>query len=68
MIRNSGFTALESNTKGFVITRMASPESTIGTGVGSKAVEGMMVYDTDQYCLKIYDGTQWSCFNTQTCP
>lgn len=64
MLRKSAYTVLESNTKGFVITRMADPENTIGTN----AVEGMMVYDTDDECLKIYDGTTWSCFTTQTCP
>ena len=64
MIRKSAHTVLESNTKGFVITRMASPETTIG----SDAEEGMMVYDTDDNCLKIYDGAAWSCFVNPSCP
>lgn len=63
MIRKSAHTVLESNTKGFVITRMASPETSV-----TNPQEGMMVYDTDDLCLKIYDGTAWSCFSTPACP
>ena len=62
MVRIGAFTALESNTKGFVITRIA------GTSGILKPVEGMMVYDTVAGCLKIYDGLIWSCFLTPACP
>ena len=62
MVRTGAFTALESNTKGFVITRVA------GTSGILKPVEGMMVYDTVAGCLKIYDGSIWSCFLTPACP
>lgn len=64
MIRKSAFTVLESNSKGFVITRLATSE--INSIVSPQ--EGMMVYDTTAKCLKLYDGTAWSCFNTPTCP
>jgi len=64
MIRKSAHTALESNTKGFVITRMTTAEV---TAIVSPQ-EGMMVYDTTAKCLKLYDGTAWSCFVTPTCP
>lgn len=71
MLRNSAYTALESKTKGFVITRNSSPETTI-----SIPVVGMMVFDTDENagagCLKIYTGSAasegWKCFSTQGCP
>ena len=70
MVRNSAYTALESKTKGFVVTRNANPETTI-----ANPVIGMMVFDTDadsgKGCLKINtDGTStgWKCFNVQTCP
>ena len=63
MERKSAFTALESNTKGFVITRMTTAEINALTGQS-----GMMVYDTDLKCLKLFNGTAWSCFNTPTCP
>ena len=71
MVRNSAYTALESKTKGFVITRNGSPETTI-----TIPVVGMMVFDTDENagagCMKIYTGSGtgegWKCFTTQTCP
>lgn len=70
MLRNSAYTALEGKTKGFVVTRNSSPETTI-----TSPVVGMMVFDTDEGatgCLKIYTGSGagegWKCFNTQTCP
>jgi len=58
---NNAFIALESNDKGLVITRIPNPEESIAI-----PVNGMIVFDTDDLCLKIYDGTQWSCIN-QTC-
>jgi len=71
MLRNSAYTALESKTKGFVITRNANPEGTL-----TAPVVGMMVFDTDadagKGCLKIYTGSGagegWKCFSNQTCP
>lgn len=47
---------LESKTKGFVITRMASPETSI-----TDPKEGMIVWDTNDNCLKLYNGTAWIC-------
>ncbi|SEG27975.1 hypothetical protein SAMN05421847_1877 [Halpernia humi] len=64
MIRKSAFTVLESNTKGFVITRLTTAQ--VNALVSPQ--EGMMVYDTTAKCLKLYNGTAWSCFNTPTCP
>ena len=63
MVRKSAFTVLESNTKGFVITRA----TTIQVNAIVSPQEGMMVYDTDLQCLKLYDGSTWSCFNTPSC-
>jgi len=64
MVRKSAHTVLESNTKGFVVTRLTTAQ--INALVSPQ--EGMMVYDTDAKCLKLYDGTAWSCFNTPACP
>lgn len=64
MVRKGAHTALESNTKGFVITRMNTAEITAITA----PQEGMMVYDSDLNCLKLYDGTAWSCFSKPACP
>ena len=81
MVRQSGWTALEASTKGFVINRM--PVSTSGGNAGepvdgtgttpviTSPIAGMMFYDTTNDCLKInVDGTRsgWKCFNNQSCP
>lgn len=52
--RKNGYLVLESKTKGFVIPIMASPETTI-----IPAVEGMIVYDADDFVIKLYNGTTW---------
>lgn len=69
--RFGGHTALESNTKGFVITRVSTSQL---SGI-TTPVDGMMVYDTDARCLKIYTvdsavpaNTGWSCYSTPACP
>ena len=64
MIRKSGHIALESNTKGFVITRMP----TTGLINIASPQEGMMIFDTTAKCLKIYSDGSWKCFNTPGCP
>ncbi|MGC4128503.1 MAG: immunoglobulin domain-containing protein [Bergeyella sp.] len=64
MVRKSGHIALESNTKGFVVTRMATADLPNIT----TPQEGMMVYDTTDKCLKIYSEGAWKCFSTPACP
>lgn len=64
MVRKSAHTVLESNSKGFVPTRMQTADLSKIT----EPVEGMMVFDTTAKCLKIYNGTAWRCFTTPTCP
>ena len=75
MIRKSAFTVLESNSKGFVITRMTSEPAQSGAANYITKItnpqEGMMIYDTYAKCLKINtDGTPsgWSCFSVPACP
>lgn len=64
MARKSAHLVLESNTKGLVITRMATADlQNIAI-----PVEGMIVYDTTAKCLKVYSDSNWSCFSTPTCP
>lgn len=60
---NNAFVILRSKEKGFVITRIANPETAIGTN----AIEGMIVYDTNDDCIKLYNGTTWNCI-IQSCP
>ena len=57
----NGFITMESNAKGFVITRMETPETSI-----TNPKPGMLVYDTTDDCLKLYNGIAWKCIK-QTC-
>lgn len=71
MVRKGAWTALESKTKGFVVNRIPT---TAQVNAIANPVEGMMVYDEEADCLKIYTTTDngatfsWLCFTTQTCP
>lgn len=51
----NGFIALDSKEKGFVITQVES-ESSI-----TDPKEGMLIYDIDAACVKLYNGTVWNC-------
>ncbi|CAA7385778.1 immunoglobulin domain-containing protein [Chryseobacterium fistulae] len=70
-VRKGAWTALEAKTKGFVINRFATTASVEAI---ANPVEGMMVFDEEADCLKIYTTTDngttfgWSCFSTQACP
>ncbi len=71
MARKGAWTVLESKEKGFVINRVAT---TAGLNLITNPIEGMMVYDQEAACLKIYtikDGestANWHCLTTQACP
>ncbi|CAI8718293.1 DUF11 domain-containing protein [Chryseobacterium sp. IT-36CA2] len=77
-VRRSAWAALEAKSKGFVVNRMAFVDADSNPATpttpplasipAANYVEGMMVYDTVANCLKIYNGTVWSCYSTQTCP
>ncbi|WP_148084634.1 MULTISPECIES: lectin-like domain-containing protein [Chryseobacterium] len=64
MGRKSGHIVLESNSKGFVVSRV----TTAGLSAITTPQEGMMVYDTTARCLKIYSDGAWTCFNNPACP
>lgn len=64
MARKSAHLVMESNAKGFVITRIAKTD----LGNIANPQEGMMVYDTTDKCLKIYSDGAWKCFSTAACP
>ena len=51
----NGWIALESKEKGMVITRVQN-SNTI-----TEAKEGMLIYDIDAQCVKLYNGTTWNC-------
>ncbi|MDQ8006600.1 MAG: DUF11 domain-containing protein [Pedobacter sp.] len=53
----NGFIAIESKNKGFVITRIQN----VNLIPVAQRVEGMLVYDIDAACIKLYNGTMWKC-------
>ena len=71
MTRQSAWTVLESKEKGFVVNRVAT---TANLSNITNPVEGMMVYDEEADCLKIFtlktgDTVMgWHCFVTPACP
>lgn len=71
MVRQSAWTVLESKEKGFVINRVLTTASLTNI---TNPVVGMMVYDAEAKCLKIYavksgdTNPAWHCFQTQACP
>lgn len=72
MVRKGAWTVLEANTKGFAINRLTIAQ--INAIPSANLVEGMMVYDTTNKCLKLYTTENngatfvWKCLTTQTCP
>lgn len=56
----NGFIAMESTEKGFVITRVQNQ----GQIADPKA--GMLIYDIDANCVKLFNGTIWNCIK-KTC-
>lgn len=74
-VRNGAWLALESRTKGFVVNRMDFNSSGNPVGIPvADFIEGMLVYDTTNKCMKMYtskDGGStfgWFCISTQACP
>ncbi len=63
MNRSSGFIAIESKTKGFVITRVSNPVTAI-----TYPQEGMMIFNTTTNKLQIYSDNQWRNFTQAGCP
>lgn len=71
MLRQSAWTVLESKEKGFVVNRVSTTANLANI---TNPVEGMMVYDEEADCLKIYTlksgdtSLNWHCFLTPACP
>lgn len=62
--RKSAHMVIESNTQGFVVTRM----ETAALSNITHPKEGMIVFDTTVKCLKIYSDGAWKCFSVPSCP
>ena len=56
----NGFLALESSTKGMVITRVQNSTKI------TEPKEGMIIYNIDAKCVQLYNGTIWNCIKN-TC-
>jgi hypothetical protein len=82
MLRKGGWIALESKTKGFVLNRVAfsdqdsksfTPDVPVGIP-SANFVEGMVLYDTTNHCLKMFtsidsgNSYNWYCISTGACP
>lgn len=58
----NGFVALEAKDKGFVITRVQHVSQTPQPGDAiAEPKEGMLLYDLQDKCVKLYNGTEWKC-------
>lgn len=70
MARKGAWAALESKNTGFVINRVVADLESNGGQIPSieNPVKGRIVYDTTNNCLKIYNGTKWSCYDNIACP
>ncbi|UOE37980.1 autotransporter outer membrane beta-barrel domain-containing protein [Chryseobacterium oryzae] len=55
---NNGIMVLSSNSKPFVVTRVANPTKTLGT---NSQLKGAIAYDTQKKCLMLFDGEKWDC-------
>ncbi|NIF07162.1 hypothetical protein F3J23_17195 [Chryseobacterium sp. Tr-659] len=73
--RNGAWLVIEARTKGFVVNRMEFNSSGNPTNIlPANFVEGMLVYDLTNKCLKMYTSQDsgvtfgWYCISTQTCP
>ncbi|QQV02104.1 MULTISPECIES: Ig-like domain-containing protein [Chryseobacterium] len=71
MVRESAWSVIESKEKGFVINRV--PDTASLSNITNPVI-GMMVYDIQAKCLKIYAlksgdaNPAWHCFENQACP
>ena len=65
----NGFITLESKEKGLVLTRVSHVGGTDGTPVSADAIadpkEGMLVYDIQDKCVKMYNGEKWNCIQNK---
>lgn len=58
----NGFLAMESKNKGFVITRVQHVSQTPQPADAiADPKEGMLLYDNQDKCVKLYNGTEWKC-------
>lgn len=64
--KKNGILVLESKEKGFVITKV--PLGEVIENYIPTPVKGMLIFDENLKCLKMYDGTSWSCIQQKALP
>lgn len=57
----NGQLVLDSKEKGLVIPRIANPS------IINNASEGMIIYDTTNNCIKLYQNNKWGCLTKKKC-
>lgn len=57
-IRSNAQLVIDSNTGGLVVPRISSPETSI-----HEPKDGMIIFDTDDNCLKLYKNKLWGCLD-----
>lgn len=59
----NAYLAMESTNKGFVITRVShvSEVPDLSNDAITNPIEGMLVYDIQDQCVKLFNGTNWKC-------
>ncbi|AEI51888.1 GEVED domain-containing protein [Runella slithyformis] len=63
-IHSSAAMELNVNNKAFLLPRLTNVQI---PALASPAT-GLLVYDLTDNCLRVYDGTQWNCLQTETVP
>lgn len=57
-IRSNAQLVIDSNTGGLVVPRISNPETSI-----HNPEDGMIIFDTDDNCLKLYKNKLWGCLD-----
>lgn len=71
LVRKGAWTVLEAKTKGFVINRISTTNQVEAI---ANPIEGMLVYDMEADCLKMFTSSDngvtfsWKCMSKQACP
>ncbi|MDO5655524.1 MAG: alpha-amylase family glycosyl hydrolase [Flavobacteriaceae bacterium] len=63
--KQNGLLVLESKNKGLIITKISAGQT---TDIITEPVEGMIVFDENEACLKLYNGQTWGCIQQKAVP
>lgn len=63
--KRNGLLVLESKNKGLIITKISAGQT---SDIITEPVEGMIVFDENEACLKLYNGQTWGCIQQKAVP